>query len=144
MRAAALWNLPLLTEDRGDGRDAALNPPGIRRHTVIGFRLRDGAFGIAVREACITSTRPDPGSARLILDNEKIIAPGGRSLTITPMKGGVMAVASGAFAVRHVRRMRFERAWGTYRLNIDGKPAHDFRAPLRAEALPGRLRLLHP
>ncbi|MGW0734777.1 hypothetical protein [Streptomyces sp. NPDC002851] len=40
--------------------------------------------------------------------------------------------------------MRYERPWGICRLDVDGTPAHDVRAPLRLEALPGCLHLLHP
>lgn len=48
------------------------------------------------------------------------------------------------FATRHVRRLRYERPWSTYRLDIDGILTHDVRAPLRLEPVPGRLNLFHP
>ena len=144
MRAAALWRLPLLVE-RPEGRSGGeLNAFGAHRSPVIGIHLSDGGFGVAVRETLLVSLQPHPGNARLILDNEKITAPGDQPLCITLTEQGLLEARGDSFGRRHIRRLRFERAWGAYRLDVDGAPARDVRAPLRIEALPGRLHLLHP
>ncbi|MCC9710658.1 hypothetical protein E4N62_38725 [Streptomyces sp. MNU76] len=144
MKAAALWRLPLLIE-RQDGEEGGeLNSLGGHRRAVLGIHLSGGAFAIAAREAVIASLQPQPGRVRLILDNEKITAPGDQPLCVTLTVEDLLRVSGDAFGSRQVRRLRFERAWGAYRLDIDGIPAHDVHAPLRIEALPGRLHLLHP
>ncbi|MBV7697321.1 hypothetical protein [Streptomyces sp. TRM70350] len=144
MRAAALWQLPLLI-DRPAGRSGGeLNAFAGHRSPVIGIHLPAGGFGVAVREIVLVSLQPHPGNARLILDNEKITAPGDRPLRITLTDQGLLEARGHSFGRRRIRRLRFERAWGTYRLDVDGAPARDVRAPLRIEALSGRLHLLHP
>ncbi|MGW0500533.1 hypothetical protein ACWD0Z_35420 [Streptomyces sp. NPDC003007] len=144
MRAAALWQLPLLI-DRPEGRSGGeLNAFGAHRSPVIGIHLPDGGFGVAVRETILVSLQPHPGNARLILGNEKITAPGDLPLRITLAEEGLLEARGDSFGRRLIRRLRFERAWGAYRLDVDGAPAREVRAPLRIEALPGRLHLLHP
>ncbi len=49
-----------------------------------------------------------------------------------------------SFGTRRVRRLRFERALGAHRLDLDGIPVREVRAPLRMAAEPGRLHLLYP
>ncbi|MEU0084675.1 hypothetical protein [Streptomyces sp. NPDC006274] len=147
LRAAALQNLPLLTErpspeDAGGGDAPTLY--GAQRHSVIGIHLSGDVLDIAVRRLTITCLQPHPGSACLLIDNEKIATPAGLPLHIELTADGVLRVRSEAIATRRVRRIRYERPWGTYRLDVDGTPAHDVRAPLRLEPLPGRLHLLHP
>lgn len=144
MRAAALWQLPLLIERPAGGAGGELNAFGAHRSPVIGIHLSDGGFGVAVRETVLVSLQPHPGNARLILDNEKITAPGDQPLRITLTDQGLLQARGDSFGPRRIRRLRFERAWGAYRLDVDGAPARDVRAPLRIEALPGRLHLLHP
>ncbi|MEV6962093.1 hypothetical protein AB0M97_23480 [Streptomyces sp. NPDC051207] len=144
MRAAALWGLPLLV-DRPAGRpDGEPDASGAHRGPVVGLHFGDGGFGVAVRDAVLVSTQPHPGDVRLLLDNEKITAPGDRPLRITLTGQGLLEARGDSFGLRRVRRLRFERAWGEYRLEVDGMPSRDVRAPLRIEALPGRLRLLYP
>ncbi|MDK1342065.1 hypothetical protein QNO09_01775 [Streptomyces sp. 378] len=144
MRAAALWHLPLLIERQEGEEGGELNSLGGHRRAVLGVHLSGGAFDIAARESVIASLQPQPGRVRLILDNEKITAPGDQPLRVTLTDKDLLRVSGNAFGSRQVRRLRFERAWGAYRLDIDGTPAHDVHAPLRIEALPGRLHLLHP
>ncbi|MEU5363909.1 hypothetical protein ABZ354_10530 [Streptomyces sp. NPDC005925] len=145
MRAAALWDLPLLL-DRPAGRRSGSDPDtaDTHRRAVAGIHLADGGFAVAVREAVLVSLQPHPGHARLILDNEKITAPGDRPLCLTLTDEGLLEARGDSFGLRRIRRLRFERAWGAYRLEVDGVPSRDVRAPLRIEALPGRLHLLHP
>ncbi|MEU0216366.1 hypothetical protein ABZ281_15095 [Streptomyces sp. NPDC006265] len=144
MRAAALWQLPLLI-DRPVGRSGGeLNTFGAHRSPIIGIHLSDGGFGVAVRETTLVSLQPHPGNARLILGNEKITAPGDLPLRITLTEQGLLEARGDSFGRRRTRRLRFERAWGAYRLDVDGAPARDVRAPLRIEALLGRLHMLHP
>ncbi|MGC9544391.1 hypothetical protein [Streptomyces sp. UG1] len=144
MRAAALWRLPLLVERRAGRSGGEPNAFGTHRSPVIGIHFSDGGFGVAVREASLVSPQPHPGNARFILDNEKITAPGDQPLRITLTDQGLLEARGGSFGRRLIRRLRFERAWGAYRLDVDGAPARDVRAPLRIEVLPGRLHLLHP
>jgi hypothetical protein len=144
MKAAALWRLPLLIERQDGWEGGELNSLGGHRRAVLGIHLSGGAFDVAAREAVIVSLQPQPGRVRLILDNEKITTPGDQPLHVTLTGGGLLRVGGDAFGFRQVRRLRFERAWGVYRLDIDGTPAHDVHAPLRIETLPGRLHLLHP
>ncbi|ELS54947.1 hypothetical protein [Streptomyces viridochromogenes] len=144
MRAAALWRLPLLVERPAGRSGGELNSFGAHRSPVIGVQLSDGGFGVAVRETALVSLQPHPGNARLILDNEKITAPGDRPLRIALTDQGLLEARGDSFGMRRIRRLRFERAWGAYRLDVDGAPARDVRAPVRIEALPGRLHLLHP
>ncbi|MEU9425297.1 hypothetical protein AB0D87_21085 [Streptomyces sp. NPDC048342] len=144
MKAAALWRLPLLIERQDGWEGGELNSLGGHRRAVLGIHLPGGAFDVAAREAVIVSLQPQPGRVRLILDNEKITAPGDQPLHVTLTDGGLLRVGGDAFGSRQVRRLRFERAWGAYRLDIDGTPARDVHAPLRIETLPGRLHLLHP
>lgn len=144
MRAAALWRLPLLVERPEGQAGGEPNAFGAHRRTVVGIHLADGGFAVAVREAILVSLQPHPGNARLILDNEKITAPGGRPLRVGVTGQGLLEARGDSFGMRRVRRLRFERAWGAYRLDVDGAPARDVRAPLRLEAEPGRLHLLHP
>ncbi|MDW4911280.1 hypothetical protein RB628_39800 [Streptomyces sp. ADMS] len=144
MKAAALWRLPLLIERQDGWEGGELNSLGGHRRAVLGIHLSGGAFDVAVREAVLTSLQPQPGRVRLILDNEKITAPGDQPLRVALTDGGLLRVSGDAYGSRQVRRLRFERAWGAYRLDIDGTPARDVHAPLRIEALPGRLHLLHP
>ncbi|MDG9720037.1 hypothetical protein [Streptomyces sp. DH24] len=144
MRAAALWGLPLLVDRPQGPPRGEPNAFEGRRRPVVGFRLSDGGFGVAVRETVLVSLQPHPGHARLILDNEKITAPGDRPLRITLTDQGLLEARGDSFGLRRIRRLRFERAWGAYRLEVDGVPSRDVRAPLRIEALPGRLHLLHP
>ncbi|MFG2681042.1 hypothetical protein [Streptomyces sp. NPDC048392] len=144
MKAAALWRLPLLIEQQAEGRDEATNSSGEHRRAVLGIDLPGGAFDIAAREAVLVSLQPQPGRVRLILDNEKINAPGDQPFRVALTGGGLLEASGDAFGSRRVRRVRFERAWGAYRLDIDGTPAHDVHAPLRMQTLPGRLHLLHP
>lgn len=144
MRAAALWQLPLLI-DRPAGRPGGeLNAFGAHRSPVIGIHLSDGGVGVGVRETVLVSLQPQPGNARLILDNEKITAPGDQPLRIILTGQGLLEARGDSFGRRRIRRLRFERAWGAYRMDVDGAPARDVRAPLRIETLPGRLHLLHP
>ncbi|MEU2915677.1 hypothetical protein ACFYM3_40575 [Streptomyces massasporeus] len=146
MRAAALWQLPLLVERPAGWSGGELNSLGAHRSPVIGIQLFDVGFGfgVAVRETVLVSLQSHPGNARLILDNEKITAPGDRPLRITLTDQGLLEARGDSFGMRRIRRLRFERAWGAYRLDVDGAPARDVRAPVRIEALPGRLHLLHP
>ncbi|MBT2366133.1 hypothetical protein J7E88_12645 [Streptomyces sp. ISL-10] len=144
LRAAALWDLPLLIERPSREEPGALTSFGAHRRPVIGVHLPGGALDIAVRQATITCLQPHPGSAYLLLDNEKLTAPAARPLQVGLTADGTLEVRSDAFATRRVRRLRYERPWGVYRLDIDGTPAHDVRAPLRLEPMPGRLHLLHP
>ncbi|WP_440558218.1 hypothetical protein ACSP97_17415 [Streptomyces sp. SCPE 10] len=144
MRAAALWRLPLLTE-RPEG--AAGGEPGAlggRRSAVIGIHLADRGYELALHRVGLVSLRPDPGPARLILDNEKITMPGGRPLCVTVTGSGLLEVRGDSFGMRRVRRLRFERAAGGHRLDLDGTPVREVRAPLRMAAEPGRLHLLYP
>lgn len=144
MRAAALWQLPLLVERPEGWSGGEPNAFGAHRSPAIGIHLSGGGFGVAVRETILVSLQPHPGNARLILDNEKITAPGDQPLRITLTDQGLLEARGDSFGRRRIRRLRFERAWGAYRLDVDGAPARDVRAPLRMEALPGRLHLLHP
>ncbi|MCC9738466.1 hypothetical protein [Streptomyces sp. MNU89] len=145
VRTAALWNLPLLVERRPhEEHSAPLVGFGGHRRPVIGVRLPGGVLDIAVRRVTVTCLQPRPGSACLILDNEKITAPADRPLRITLAADGALHVRGGTFPARHVRRLRYERPWGLYRLDIDDASAHRVRAPLRLESMSGRLHLLHP
>jgi hypothetical protein len=144
LRAAALWSLPLLIEGPLRDEPCALTSFSAHRRPVIGVHLPGDALDIAVQEATITSLQPHPGNAHLLLDNEKLTASAGRPLHIALTADGLLQVRCDAFATRRIRRLRYERPWGVYRLDIDGTPAHDVRAPLRLEVLPGRLHLLHP
>ncbi|MBT2415047.1 hypothetical protein J7I94_31670 [Streptomyces sp. ISL-12] len=144
MRAAALWRIPLLMEPQEGAPGGEPNSFRGHRRPVIGIHLADGDFVVAVRENALVALQPHPGNARLILDNEKILAPGEQPLGIRLTGEGQLEVRGDAFGLRRVRRLRFERAWGAYRLDIDGTPSRDVRAPLRMEAQPGRLHLLHP
>ncbi|HET9380871.1 MAG TPA: hypothetical protein VFP69_08585 [Streptomyces sp.] len=145
MRAAALWGLPLLLDhpDHPPG-DAEPHAPAAGHRPVAGIHLGHGRFAVAVRETVLVSLHPRPGQARLILDNEKITAPGDRPLRLALTDGGLLEARGDSFGLRRIRRLRFERAWGTYRLEVDGVSSRDVRAPLRIEALPDRLHLLHP
>lgn len=145
MRAAALWGLPLLV-DHPAGRLGVDGPhtPATHRRAVAGIHLADGGFAVAVRETVLVSLQPQPGEARLILDNEKITAPGDQPLRLALTDEGLLEARGDSFGLRRIRRLRFERAWGSYRMEVDGVPSRDVRAPLRIEALPGRLHLLHP
>ncbi|MEV8312162.1 hypothetical protein AB0P36_33880 [Streptomyces flavidovirens] len=144
LRAAALWNLPLLIEPPLHEEPGTLTVHSGHRRPVIGVHLPGDALDIAVQHAAITSLQPHPGSAYLLLDNEKLTAPADRPLDISLKADGTLQVDSDAFGTRRVRRLRYERPWGVYRLDIDGTPAHDVRAPLRIEPMPDRLHLLHP
>ncbi|MEW2636424.1 hypothetical protein AB0903_33510 [Streptomyces sp. NPDC048389] len=144
LRAAALWNLPLLIEPPQHEKPGVLTVHSGHRRPVIGVHLPGAALDIAVRHATITSLQSHPGSASLLLDNEKLAAPADRPLSVTLKTDGSLQVDSDAFGTRRVRRLRYERPWGVCRLDIDGTPAHDVRAPLRFESMPGRLHLLHP
>ncbi|MFG2683107.1 hypothetical protein [Streptomyces sp. NPDC048392] len=144
MKAAALWRLPLLIARQGGWQGEGSDSPGGHRRPVLGIHLPGGAFDIAAREAMLVSLQPQPGRVRLILDNEKINAPGDQPFRVTLTDGGLLEASGDTFGSRRVRRVRFERAWGAYRLDIDGTPARDVHAPLRLQALPGRLHLLHP
>ncbi|MET9185001.1 hypothetical protein ABZX63_07045 [Streptomyces tendae] len=144
MKAAALWRLPLLIERREGWRGGESERLGGHHRSVLGVHLPGGVFDVAVREAVLVSRQPQPGGVRLILDNEKINAPGDQPLCVALTDGGLLKVSGDAFGSRRVRRVRFERAWGAYRLDIDGTPARDVHAPLRMETLPGRLHLFHP
>lgn len=136
MRAAALWRLPLLT-DRLEG------VPGTgRRKDVIGIHLAGRDYELALDRVELVSLNTDPGPIRLILDNEKITMPGGRRLSVTVTGSGLLEVRGESFGVRRVRRLRFERAWGAHRLDVDGIPVREVRAPLRMEVDPGRLELV--
>ncbi len=66
------------------------------------------------------------------------------SLRIDLTTDGTLEVHGDTFTARRVRRLRYERPWGVCRLDIDGAPTRDVRAPLRLEPMPGRLHLLHP
>lgn len=144
LRAAALWDLPLLIERPPHQSPSELISFSAHRRDVIGIHLPGGDLDIAVRQATITSLLPHAGSASLLLDNEKITAPAEQPLRIDLTAQGSLLVHSDAFATRRVRRLRYARPWGAYRLDIDGNPALDVRAPLRLEPMPGRLHLLHP
>ncbi|MCC9706593.1 hypothetical protein E4N62_15740 [Streptomyces sp. MNU76] len=144
MRAAALWRLPLLVERPEGQAGGELNAFGAHRRAVVGIHPAEGGFTVAVHEAALVSLQPHPGNARLILDNEKITAPGGQPLRVGVTDQGLLEARGDSFGIRRIRRLRFERAWGTYRLDVDGVPARDVRAPLRLEAEPSRLHLLHP
>ncbi|SCK25980.1 MULTISPECIES: hypothetical protein [Streptomyces] len=144
LRAAALWNLPLLAERPPGASPSGLTGFHARRLAVIGVHLPGETLDIAVRQATITCLQPHAGNASLLLDNEKISAPADRPLCIDLTAEGVLQVRGETFATRHVRRLRYERPWSAYRLDIDGIPAHDVRAPLRFEPMPGRLHLFHP
>ncbi|MGA5148203.1 hypothetical protein ACPCSF_24665 [Streptomyces griseoincarnatus] len=144
MRAAALWRIPLLMERREGAPGGELNIFRAHRRPVIGVHLAEGNFAVGVRETALVALQPHPGNVRLILDNEKIIAPGEQPLHVRLTGEGQLDVRGHTFGLRRVRRLRFERAWGTYRLDIDGAPSRDVHAPLRLEAQPGRLHLLHP
>lgn len=144
LRAAALWDLPLLIERPShEPTNDAVTRFGAHRRAVIGVHLPGDALDIAVRQLTITCPQPHPGSAYLLLDNEKVATPADRPLHIDLTADGVLRVHSDAFARRRVRRMRYERPC-IRRLDVDGTPAHDVRAPLRLEPMPGRLHLLHP
>ncbi|MER7916547.1 MULTISPECIES: hypothetical protein [unclassified Streptomyces] len=137
MRAAALWRLPLLI-DRPDGVAGA----GACHQDVIGIHLAGRGYELALRQVDLASQNADPGPVRLILDNEKITVPDGRRLGVTTTGAGLLEVRGESFGVRRVRRLRFERAWGTHRLDVDGVPVREVRAPLRMEVDPGRLHLV--
>ncbi|MEU6754901.1 hypothetical protein [Streptomyces sp. NPDC046685] len=143
LRAAALWDLPLLTERRPQEHPGALTRSGGHRHPVIGARLPDGTLDIAVRQASLTCLQPHPGDADLLLDNRKITTPAQRPVRISLTPDGSLQVCTDTFS-RRVRHLRYERTWGICRLDLDGAPAHDVRAAVRLEALPRRLHLLHP
>ncbi|MFG2683116.1 hypothetical protein [Streptomyces sp. NPDC048392] len=144
LRAAALWDLPLLIERPPHESPSELIGFSAHRRDVIGIHLPGDDLDIAVRQATITCLQPHAGSASLLLDNEKITAPAEQPLRIYLTSQGVLQVHSDAFATRRVGRLRYARPWGAYRLDIDGTPALDVRAPLRLEPMPGRLHLLHP
>lgn len=137
MRAAALWRLPLLI-DRPDGMAGA----GACHRDVIGIHLAGRGYELALRQADLVSLNTDPGPIRLILDNEKITMPDGRRLAVTTSGSGLLEVRGEPFGLRRVRRLRFERAWGAHRLDVDGVPMGEVRAPLRMEADPGRLHMV--
>ncbi|MGM0345924.1 hypothetical protein [Streptomyces sp. Adlamb9] len=137
MRAAALWRLPLLI-DRPDGMAGA----GACHRDVIGIHLAGRGYELAMRQADLVSLNTDPGPIRLILDNEKITMPDGRRLAVTTTGSGLLEVRGEPFGLRRVRRLRFERAWGAHRLDVDGVPMGEVRAPLRMEADPGRLHMV--
>lgn len=144
LRVAALWDLPLLIECPAHEGDAALNSYGARRLPVIGVHLPGGALDIAVRQVTITCLQPYPGSACLLLDNEKFTTPATQPLQVDLAANGALQVRGDAFATRQVQRLRYERPWGVYRLDLDGAPARDVRAPLVLKPIVGRLHLLHP
>ncbi|WP_151484089.1 hypothetical protein [Streptomyces albicerus] len=144
LRAAALWDLPLLIERRSHEGPGMPTGFGAHRRPVIGIRLPGDSLDIAVRQVTITCLQPHPGNAYLLLDNEKLTAPADLPLQIDLAADGALEVRGGTFAPRRVRRLRYERPWGIYRLDIDGTPARDVRAPLRLEPMLGRLHLLHP
>ncbi|OIK27958.1 hypothetical protein [Streptomyces malaysiense] len=139
MRAAALWRLPLLI-DRPDGTTGA----GACHKDVIGIHLADRGYELALLQADLVSLNADPGPIRLILDNEKITMPDGRRLGVRATGSGLLEVRGESFGMRRVRRLRFERAWGAHRLDVDGVPVREVRAPLRMEADPGRLHMVRP
>ena len=75
LRAAALQNLPLLTErpsQEGTGGGDAPTLIGAHRHSVIVIHLPGDVLDIAVHRLTITCLQPHPGSAYLLIDNEKI------------------------------------------------------------------------
>ncbi|MEU7317209.1 hypothetical protein [Streptomyces sp. NPDC007083] len=144
LRTAALWDLPLLIERPHHEEPRTLNRYGARRRPVLGVHLPGDVLDIALRAATITGLRPHPGNAYLLLDNEKLSAPAGKPLQVSLTEDGELEVHSDTFAPRRVRRLRYERPWSSYRLDIDGGIARDVRAPLRLEAMPSRLHLLHP
>ncbi|MEW2623935.1 hypothetical protein [Streptomyces sp. NPDC048106] len=135
MRAAALWRLPLLIE-WPEGVAGALHKD------VIGIHLAGRGYELALQRVDLVSLHADPGPIRLILDNEKITMPGGRRLSVVAGGSGLLEVRGDSFGVRRVRRLRFERAWGAHRLDVDGVPVREVRAPLRMETDPGRLHLV--
>ncbi|QHC30484.1 hypothetical protein [Streptomyces sp. HF10] len=137
MRAAALWRLPLLI-DRPDGVAGA----GACQQDVIGIHLAGRGYELALRQVDLIALHAEPGPIRLILDNEKITMPDGRRLSVTTTGSGLLEVRGEPFGTRRVRRLRFERAWGTHRLDVDGIPVREVRAPLRMEADPGRLHMV--
>ncbi|MEU3095898.1 hypothetical protein ABZ690_14055 [Streptomyces sp. NPDC006967] len=139
-----MWDLPLLVERPPDRSPSELIGFSAHRRHVIGIHLPGGDLDIAVRQATITCLQPHAGSASLLLDNEKITAPAEQPLRIDLTVQGRLEVHSDAFATRRVRRLRYARPWGAYRLDIDGTSALDVRAPLRVEPMPGRFHLLHP
>ncbi|MFD3750426.1 hypothetical protein ACFWVT_09205 [Streptomyces cyaneofuscatus] len=144
LRAAALWNLPLLIERTRGENPSGLTGLSAQRLAVIGVHLPGNALDVAVHQATISCLLPHAGNASLLPDNEKISTPADRPLRIDLTEQGILQVRGETFATRHVRRLRYERPWGTYRLDIDGIPAHGVRAPLRLEPMPGRLQLFHP
>ncbi|RPK43332.1 hypothetical protein [Streptomyces sp. ADI93-02] len=144
LRAAALWNLPLLIERTAGENSSGLTGLSAQRLAIIGVHLPGNALDIAVHQATITCLQPHAGNASLLLDNEKIGTPADRPLRIDLTAQGTLRVRGETFAPRHVRRLRYERPWSTCRLDVDGIPAHDVRAPFRLEPMPGRLHLFHP
>ncbi|MFP8905000.1 hypothetical protein [Streptomyces atacamensis] len=144
LRAAALWSLPLLTPNRCDKGDGALNAFHARRRPVIGIRLPSGSHDIAVREAALHPVQPEAHTARLDLDDQTATVPLDQPVRITLTPEGMLEVRSEALGVRRARHLRCEPDWGVFRLDVDGTPAHDFRAPLHLESLPGRLHLMCP
>ncbi|MFD5141420.1 hypothetical protein ACFWMX_35195 [Streptomyces sp. NPDC058378] len=144
LRAAALWNLPLLIARTAGENSSGLAGHHAQRLAVIGIHLIGNALDIAVQRATITCLQPHAGNASLLLDNEKISTPADRPLRIDLTAQGTLAVQGETFATRHVRRLRYERPWSACRLDIDGSPTRDVRAPLRLEPMPDRLHLFHP
>ncbi|MFR9798158.1 hypothetical protein ACL02U_19980 [Streptomyces sp. MS06] len=144
MRAAAMWQVPLLLASPDGPAVGRPGTAGEQRRDVIGIHLADRSFDIALREVRLLSLRADPGRARLILDNEKITTPGGRPLRVRVTGQGLLEVCGDTFGTRRVRRLRLERAWGAHRLDMDGTSTREVRTPLRLGVEPGRLHLLHP
>lgn len=144
MRAAARWQLPLLIERPDADERGRLNAFGAHRRAVAAVHPGAAETILAVRELALVARQPNPGTVRLIVNNEKLVTSGEHPLCIHLTGEGELRIQGAGFGVRHGTRLRFEKAWGAYRLDIDGVPGPDVRAPLLVQAQPGRLHLLHP